>query len=575
TIRYTTTVDVMPLFIRKGAIIPTGAVGTSTENVTDSTITYELYPDTSKTTFTMYEDDGESYDYEHGEYAITELQLQKSDDVVTFHVAARQGDYAVPPRDAVVKLHYRSIPSKVTLNGAELTLVTSMDAFEAANGGVWYYDATAGDAQKAVYVKYNDTGAAQTVTMTVGEEPEQEIPGGVVSNATRYECEAETTQRVGAGVATVVGASGEKVVNSVGNEGNSYFIMNGITVEEDGVYSVDIGCGSGETRQCMLSINGGEPIRLHFASTGSFSSISSMQVKLPLQKGENTLKFYTLKGEGWAPDFDYIDLYDAQSIDTREKIYYTPDSNNTKGAVIATNSFAYSGKVATDFVDSSCSVSFANVASQKRQPKEIVVSYASIESGYKKLTLTVNGQSQTLTLSSTHSEHLFNTVMVTAYLEEGENVLQLSGVAGQSEGVSLAYVALLPDVVTPPESDVFEQWTDNLNPLYHVGLSSATSADPHWNDYRYIAQPFVPESDTLYGVHLPLNLTSGNATLHTEIRSSLNGEALASCDTIFTSQGNGMYWYDVPLDTPLTVEVDKTYYLVYYLTDRQADSVCI
>ncbi|MBR4868483.1 MAG: dockerin type I repeat-containing protein, partial [Clostridia bacterium] len=121
----------------------------------------------------------------------------------------------------------------------------------------------------------------------------------------------------------------------------------------------------------------------------------------------------------------------------------------------------------------------------------------------------------------------------------------------------------------------FTSWTDNLNPLYHVGLSSATSTDPHWNDYRYIAQPFVPESDTLYGVHIPLNLTNGNATLHTEIRSSLNGEALASCDTIFTSQGNGMYWYDAPLDTPLTVDAGKTYYLVYYLTDRQADSVCI
>ena len=121
----------------------------------------------------------------------------------------------------------------------------------------------------------------------------------------------------------------------------------------------------------------------------------------------------------------------------------------------------------------------------------------------------------------------------------------------------------------------FTAWTENLSPIFHVGLSSATNSDAHWNDYRYIAQPFIPESDTLYGTRLPLNLTTGEATLHLEIRSELNGEAIASSDTVIQSQGNGMYWYDAPLTAPLTVEAGKTYYLAYHLTARDANSVCV
>ncbi|MBR4867580.1 MAG: metallophosphoesterase [Clostridia bacterium] len=121
----------------------------------------------------------------------------------------------------------------------------------------------------------------------------------------------------------------------------------------------------------------------------------------------------------------------------------------------------------------------------------------------------------------------------------------------------------------------FTAWTENLNPMYHLGLSTATSADANWNNYRYIAQPFVPETETLYGVQLPLNLTSGTANLHMEIRSSVNGQPLASSDTVITSQGDKMAWYDIPLSAPLTVDAGKPYYIVYYLTARDAGSVCI
>ncbi|MBR4868232.1 MAG: metallophosphoesterase, partial [Clostridia bacterium] len=121
----------------------------------------------------------------------------------------------------------------------------------------------------------------------------------------------------------------------------------------------------------------------------------------------------------------------------------------------------------------------------------------------------------------------------------------------------------------------FTYWAQDLSPLYHVGLSTATASDTNWDNYRYIAQPFVPETETLRGVQLPLNITHGTATIHLEIRSAIDGEAIASGDTDVTHLGSGMQWYEAMLEAPATLQPGKTYYLVYYLTARSTNSLCI
>ena len=127
------------------------------------------------------------------------------------------------------------------------------------------------------------------------------------------------------------------------------------------------------------------------------------------------------------------------------------------------------------------------------------------------------------------------------------------------------------EVDLPP----FTSYTDSLVPIFHVGLSSGTSSDTNWGDYRYIGQEFIPETNSISGVKLPLNLTSGKATLHLEIRSSINGTAIASTDVQLQSQGNGMYWYDIPFQKEVSLKAYRPYYFVYYLTARDASSVCI
>ncbi|MBR4282979.1 MAG: hypothetical protein IKT35_04615, partial [Clostridia bacterium] len=121
-------------------------------------------------------------------------------------------------------------------------------------------------------------------------------------------------------------------------------------------------------------------------------------------------------------------------------------------------------------------------------------------------------------------------------------------------------------------------FTSNTNvekPIYHLGLSTANSGDALWNDYRYVAQEFVPSQTDLYGAKVALNLTKGTATVHAEIRKEVNGEALYSTDVGITSKGDAVNWYDLNFGQQMKVEPGEAYYLVYYLTARDADSSCI
>ena len=138
-------------------------------------------------------------------------------------------------------------------------------------------------------------------------------------------------------------------------------------------------------------------------------------------------------------------------------------------------------------------------------------------------------------------------------------------------------VIAVPVAAQTQSDSSFTAWTENLTPIYHVGLSCGKTTDTNWTNYCYIAQPFIPAESTVYGVKLPLNLTHGDARVHTEIRSTLDGAALATGDTVIrqTVNGSGMKWYNTYLRTPLTVTPGQTYYLVYYLTGRETNSVCI
>jgi hypothetical protein len=121
--------------------------------------------------------------------------------------------------------------------------------------------------------------------------------------ATSYEAESPVNTLAGGAVLQACSTcSGGQKAGFVGNGGTLTF--NGITATSSGTYQVTIAYCSGDPRPATVSVNGGTPQALSFPSTGSFSTVGTMTVPLPLTAGTNTIKFED--PTAYTPDFDRI-----------------------------------------------------------------------------------------------------------------------------------------------------------------------------------------------------------------------------------------------------------------------------
>lgn len=110
--------DRLPLFIRGGAIIPMGPIVQNLAGYAPEEITLLIYPDGSSS-FTLYEDDGETNAYRSGTYALTKFSSIVGADEVLLRVGAAEGDRSIVPAGRVytVQLFAPLTPGSVAVNG--------------------------------------------------------------------------------------------------------------------------------------------------------------------------------------------------------------------------------------------------------------------------------------------------------------------------------------------------------------------------------------------------------------------------------------------------------------------------
>jgi alpha-glucosidase len=151
----------LPMFARAGAIIPQMYVDEETMNVlgqrADGTRRDELiarvYPGAAPSSFTVYEDDGESIAYKSGAVRTTVISQECKGDQVIVKIAAASGTYEGAPvqRDNVVKLVIgrEKLPlsrdasvQAVQVNGSPLPRMVNRESFEAMERA--WYDAGGG-----------------------------------------------------------------------------------------------------------------------------------------------------------------------------------------------------------------------------------------------------------------------------------------------------------------------------------------------------------------------------------------------------------------------------------------------
>ncbi len=110
----------MPLFVRVGAIIPFGPIKQYTEEKLDDPLTVTIFPG-SDGAFTLYEDDGRSFDYRRGEWM--GIRMIWNDKANRLSLSLVKGSRMLPPmrRELRVRLANKET-QKVSFTGRSITV---------------------------------------------------------------------------------------------------------------------------------------------------------------------------------------------------------------------------------------------------------------------------------------------------------------------------------------------------------------------------------------------------------------------------------------------------------------------
>lgn len=159
--------DDIPLFVRQGAIIPTQPVMDYVGEHPVTQVDVEMFPATQRSSFNYYDDDGLTYDYEHGAYYRQPLSVQRTAGGARVETGAVAGSFTPALKFYLFKVH-GGTASTVSDNGKALPHFDNLQALEKADGQGW---ATGSDRfGKVTYVKV-PAAQARTLALAWGQPP--------------------------------------------------------------------------------------------------------------------------------------------------------------------------------------------------------------------------------------------------------------------------------------------------------------------------------------------------------------------------------------------------------------------
>ncbi len=126
----------VPLFIRQGAIIPSQDVQQYIGEQPVTRVYLDVFPSSTETTFTYYDDDGTTYAYEKGVFYEQRFSASNSETAVHFNLAAPTGTYEPALREYEVRLHGIKAHA-VTLAGTESKRYADVQSLESQAAEGW------------------------------------------------------------------------------------------------------------------------------------------------------------------------------------------------------------------------------------------------------------------------------------------------------------------------------------------------------------------------------------------------------------------------------------------------------
>jgi alpha-D-xyloside xylohydrolase len=107
-------IDRMPVFVRAGSIVPLGPVKSYADAPSDEPLELRVYPGANGA-FALYDDAGDGYGYERGEYSL--VGLNWNDRSHSLSIAAREGSYRSNPRLRIVCGSTQRVTRDVSYSG--------------------------------------------------------------------------------------------------------------------------------------------------------------------------------------------------------------------------------------------------------------------------------------------------------------------------------------------------------------------------------------------------------------------------------------------------------------------------
>lgn len=288
----------VPMFVKQGAIMPMQQPQNYVGESAVKTIYLDTFASDKETSFTHYDDDGKSFDYEKDTYLKQKMTTSKTADTSTFTIGAKEGSYKADTENYIVKLHGNAAES-VQVNGADSKVYDDLSALENADGSGY---AVGSDVYGAVtYVKVPAQADADTVITTSGS-------ASIVQTGT-YEMET------GSNFADTVAdkpVAEKTYVDGYDKDGAGTTIY--ANVKDSGDYNVDLTYKNASSDNQALSIFvNGEYVKQTTLKPNTDWSVQSET--LPLSAGKNSISYKVVTDTG--------DKADQVSLD-KVNIGFTP-----------------------------------------------------------------------------------------------------------------------------------------------------------------------------------------------------------------------------------------------------------
>lgn len=149
----------IPMFLRTGGIVPESPNLMNIHNEPIEKLQILIEP-SANSTFRFYDDDGKSNDYKKGQYAITDISTNKTDDALTINFK-KQGTYTTSVKQVTLAVCCPDkSPLNVQVNDDVLKRYLNDRKFNAAESG-WYFNGST----RQVLIKYKKRSGDYKVTM--------------------------------------------------------------------------------------------------------------------------------------------------------------------------------------------------------------------------------------------------------------------------------------------------------------------------------------------------------------------------------------------------------------------------